>query len=77
VYSAAATTTLPRPDEMVNAVLYRSIIDAVRIIEKHKCEIHGDEDLGFMVSPAWRLLNNAAKHLLKEADAVVRGEELQ
>ena len=77
MFSAAATATKPIPDEMENAVRYRSIIDAVRIIEKHKHEIHNDEDLGFTVSPAWRLLNNAARHLLKEADAVLRGEALQ
>ena len=61
---------------MENGVLYRSIIDAMRIIEKHKREIHNHEDLGFMVSAAWRLLNNAATHLLKEAEAVLRGEAL-
>jgi hypothetical protein len=76
VSSAAATATNSISEEMESAVRYRSSIDAVRLIEKHKHEIHNDENLGFTVSPAWRLLSNAARHLLKEADAVLRGEEL-
>jgi hypothetical protein len=77
VSSAAATAITPTSDGMESVLRYRSIIEAVRLIEKHKHEIHNDEDLGFTVSPAWRLLNNAARHLLKEANAVLRGEDLQ
>jgi hypothetical protein len=61
--------------ETENAMRYRSIIDAVRLINRNKQQVHRDEDLGLLLSPAWRLLDNAAGHLLKEAHTLLRGED--
>lgn len=72
----AARTIEPRTDESENALQYRSIVGAVRIINKNKRQISDEENLGFTISPAWRLLDNAARHLLKQADAVLRGQQL-
>jgi hypothetical protein len=54
---------------------YRGIIDAVRLIAKTSQQIWCEEDLGFL-SPARRMLINAEEYLLKQAEAVLRGEEL-
>jgi hypothetical protein len=59
-----------------NAMRYRGIIDAVRLIAKTRQQIWGEENLGFTLSPARRMLSNAEDYLLKLADAVLRGEEL-
>jgi hypothetical protein len=61
--------------ETENALRYRCIIDAVRLINRNKQQVHRDEDLGITVSPAWRLLDNAAGHLLKEAHTLLRGQD--
>jgi hypothetical protein len=70
-----ANTAPAKSSETENALRYRSIIDAVRLINRSKQQVHRDEDLGIMVSPTWRLLDNAAGHLLKEAHTLLRGED--
>jgi hypothetical protein len=54
---------------------YRGIIDAVRLLAKTRQQLYGEEDLGFTLSPARRMLSNAEHYLLKQADVVLRGEE--
>jgi hypothetical protein len=73
--SSAASTARETSVETENALRYRCIIDAVRLVNKNKQLVHEEEALGMSVSPAWRLLNNAANHLLKQAHTLLRGEE--
>jgi hypothetical protein len=73
---AAATCVRQGLGETESALRYRSIIDAVRLIGKTRRQLHDEEDLGFTLSPAWRLLNSAEAYLLKQANGVLRGEEL-
>jgi hypothetical protein len=61
--------------ETDNVLRYKYIIDAVRLINKNKQQVQNEEALGFLISPAWRVLDNAADHLLKQAHALLRGEE--
>ena len=70
----AASDVAAKRGEPEGALQYRSIIQAVRMINKNKQQIQDEEDLGFTISPAWRLLDDAARHLLKQADVVLRGE---
>jgi hypothetical protein len=63
-------------EQTENAMRYRGIIDAVRLIGKTRQKLYDEEDLGFTLSPARRMLSNAEHYLLKQADAVLRGEEL-
>jgi hypothetical protein len=72
--SPAASTARDSSGETENALRYRCIIDAVRLINKNKQQVHEEEALGMSVSPAWRLLNNAANHLLKQAHTLLRGD---
>lgn len=72
--SSAASTVRDKSGETENALRYRCIIDAVRLINKYKQEVAEEEALGFSISPSWRLLNNAANHLLKQAHTLLRGE---
>jgi hypothetical protein len=62
--------------QIENPMRYRSIIDAVRLIAKSRQQLYEEEDLGFSVSPARRLLSSAEHYLLKQADVVLRGGEL-
>ncbi len=64
-----------RSDDTGNALEYRCVIDAIRLINRNKQQVHRDEDLGITLSPAWRLLDNAAGHLLKQAHSLLRGED--
>ena len=73
---ATSEVIAAKKDEPEGALQYRSIIHAVRMINKNKQQIQNEEELGFTISPAWRLLDDAARHLLKQADAVLRGEGL-
>jgi hypothetical protein len=59
--------------ETKNALRYRSIIDAVRLIDQTKRQLNDEEGLGPIPSPAWRLLSNAEEYLLKQANVVLRG----
>ncbi len=54
---------------------YRDLIAAVRLITTIQKEVDQEEGLGCLPSPAWRLLKNATQHLLKQAQAVLRGDE--
>ena len=63
--------------ETDNVLRYKCIIDAVRLINKNKQQVQSEEALGFLISPAWRVLDNAADHLLKQANALLREEEQQ
>lgn len=74
---SSAATVRTGSDDTENALRYRCIIEAVRLINRNKQQVHNEEDLGFSVSPAWRLLNNAANHLLKQAHTLLSGEEQQ
>ena len=73
--SSVACAARMSSGETENALRYRCIIDAVRLINKNKQRVHDEEDLGFSVSPAWCLLNNAANHLLQQAHSLLRGED--
>jgi hypothetical protein len=72
--SSTAVTARESSGEMDNALAYRCIIDAVRLINRNKQQVHEEEGLGFPISPAWRLLHNAADHLLKQAHVLLRRE---
>ena len=72
--SVAVTTITMGPDETDSARRYQNIIEAVRLINTSREQVHNQEALGFTISPAWRLLNNAAAYLLKQANTVLRGE---
>ena len=73
--SSVAANAIPTESaETENARRYRSIIQAVRLINKSREQVDKQEGLGFTISPAWRLLNNAAGYLLKQANTVLRGE---
>ena len=61
--------------ETDNVLRYKYIIDAVRLINKNKQQVQNEEALGFLISPAWRVLDNAADHLLKQAHLLLRGDE--
>ncbi len=73
--SSAAITAKEGPGETENALAYRCIIDAVRLINRNKQQVHEEEALGSSISPAWRLLHNAANRLLKQAHVLLRGDE--
>ncbi len=73
--SSEASTAHVKSEETGNALRYRGIIDAVRLINRSKQQVHRDEDLGISASPAWRLLDNAAGYLLKQAHTLLRGED--
>lgn len=73
--SSAVSRPREGTGETDNALRYKCIIDAVRLINKNKRQVHDEEALGFSVSPAWRVLDNAANHLLKQAHTMLRGEE--
>ena len=73
--SSAAITAKESPGETENALAYRFIIDALRLINRNRQQVHEEEALGFLISPAWRLLHNAANHLLKQAHLLLRGDE--
>lgn len=75
--SSAESVARVSSGETENALRYRCIIDAVRLINRNMQQVHNEEDLGLSVSPAWRLLNNAANHLLKQAHTLLRGEAEQ
>lgn len=47
---------------------YQDIMDAVRIIGKARLELYKTEPGG----PAWTFLMNAAEHLKKQAEAILR-----
>ena len=72
--SVAVTTITMRLDETDSARRYQSIIEAIRLINTSREQVHNQEGLGFTISPAWRLLDNAAVYLLKQANTVLRGE---
>ena len=55
---------------------YRVLIAAVGLIGTIRKEVYRAEDLGCLPSPAWKLLRNATNHLLKQAQAVLRGDEV-
>jgi hypothetical protein len=55
---------------------YRDLIAAVRLTTTIKEDVDREEGLGCLPSPAWRLLRNATNYLLKQAQAVLRGEEV-
>ena len=55
---------------------YRDLIAAVRLIATIQKEVDREEDLGCLPSPAWKLLRNATNYLLKQAQAVLRGDEV-
>jgi hypothetical protein len=71
--SSSASTAKVSSGESENTLRYRCIIDAIRLINRNKKQVHRDEDLGMALSPAWRLLDNAAEHLLKQAHTLLRG----
>jgi hypothetical protein len=73
--TAAQAVTKPRPEETAGALSYRSVIDAVRVIGTSMRQLREEEALGFTVSPAWRLLSHAEDYLLRQANAVLRGEQ--
>jgi hypothetical protein len=75
--SSAASIVRERSDETENVLRYRSIVEAVRIINKSKQQVHEEEDLGFSISPAWRLLTNSANHLLDHANMLLCGDVLE
>lgn len=54
---------------------YRDPIAAVGLIGTIRKEVDRAEDFGCLPSPAWKLLRNATNHLLKQAQAVLRGDE--
>jgi len=54
---------------------YRDLIAAVRLITTIQKEVDREENLGCLPSPAWRLLKNATSHLLKQAQAVLHGDD--
>ena len=55
---------------------YRDLIAAVRLIATIQKEVDSAEDLGCLPCPAWKLLRNATNYLLKQAQAVLRGDEV-
>lgn len=72
--SIAVTAITTNSGETEDALRYRSIVQAVRIINTSKNQVDKEEALGCTISPAWRLLDHAAKYLMKEATVVLRGE---
>ncbi len=74
--SATATEVSSETREINTAQQhYRDLIAAVRLITTIQKEVDREEALGCLPSPAWRLLKNATNHLLKQAQAVLRGDE--
>jgi hypothetical protein len=55
---------------------YRDLIAAVRLIATIQKEVDREENLGCLPSPAWKLLRSVTNYLLKRAQAVLRGEEV-
>lgn len=74
VSSGTAIASKSNSGETDNARQYRSLVEAVRLINRSRELVDKEEDLGFAASPAWRLLHNAGNHLLKQANAILRGE---
>ena len=54
----------------------RDLIAAVRLIATIQKEVDREEDLGCLPSLAWKLLRNATNYLPKQAQAVLRGDEV-
>ena len=54
---------------------YRDLIAAVRLVGTIQTEVDREEDLGCLPSAAWKLFRNATNYLLKQAQAVLRGDD--
>ena len=55
---------------------YRDLIAAVRLVGTIQKEVDREENLGCLPSAAWKLFRNATNYLLKQAQAVLRGEDV-